>query len=46
MMQFKDKGKVVEVWGWDAFRGDDDVLLGTLEKSNAAVNLKGVSGND
>jgi hypothetical protein len=31
-MEFKDKGEFIEVWGWDAFRGNDDCLFGAIRK--------------
>ena len=31
-MEFKDNAEFIEVWGWDAFMGDDDCLLGAIRK--------------
>lgn len=33
MMKFKDNGEFIGVYGWDAFKGDDDVLMGALRKN-------------
>lgn len=31
-MEFKDNGEFIEVWGLDAFWGDDDCLFGAIRK--------------
>jgi len=32
MFEFKNNGKFLEVWGWDGFNGDDDILIGTIKE--------------
>ena len=32
MFEYKDNGKFIDVRGWDAFGGDDDILIGTIQK--------------
>ena len=31
-MEFEDNGEFIEVWGWDAFNGQNDRLFGAIRK--------------